>query len=1118
MSLRVFWSDRLEMLADRMLDEWTFRASGNPFERTCVAVGDMATRNWLKDRFLLHREPGVRRVLANIDFTPLPAFANDWLAAAVHGQGGGCAPRNPADHPFSKGVMAWRIDAILREKAGAPEFRTLVDYVAAGGDKAADRRRFDLATRLAQMFDDYLVSRAPKMRAWERGIIPPGGDERWQALLYRELAKNADSYAADYEKALAPDFDPERAFANGFPRYAAVHVFDVMDAPLPYLEMLKRISETIPVTFWTFNPSRDFWVGNPTKSQALREKAARLRAVLERGETPEPDDGAPDFSSPDSRLLGTLATGARGMINRQLDLAEGNREWLGDENAEDFASLRAAGTEVHVCHSPRRELEAARDALHRFFKENDDAKPSDALVLCADWPTYSPLVEAVFGGKDGEGADGKEHRAAEQVSEKNRADDGAAAAARLPVATAGIAASSPVAHSFDELLDFRTNRFEVSKVFLLLGVPEIREKFGIDADGLAVLRDMVRKDNIHWGFDDEDVRNVLGQEAKPEDEQNRFTWQRGLDRLTLDALLGPRQDEGSLYEAGALGRLLPGGNVESDRAKLVAGLFRFTKRLMAFRRLLRKNLTAENWRDGLLAAIDDFYKENDASLGEILGLRRAVDATADAAIRARETDGRPSVEKIPGEVFCSAVAAAVRGRIRPLASAGDAVRIAPLSNGSAVPARFVWICGLNDGTFPRNEYRPTFDLIGRHPTMYDVTPRERDAMALLKAALGARDKLCLSYVGRDIRTNKEYPPAVPLTDLLEWFRASGVATATFDHPLQPYSERYFRTGDDAGLPPSYSKANRAAAEALAGARAKGRAAAKAPQVVPFPPAAGEKTIVELDDLAAFFEHPNQFIARQRLRIRFDDVAYDRLDDDDELGGGLPKALSDRILVRGGDGAVEDFARESEALMESGMSLAADEISRLVDSEGEATSKYRERTLRFTDPKAEEYKCSHKSAAEALAEWQDGARSMSFEAPMEIDGHSVAVHGEKRTVELDTDASGRMEYTFGFSDIYDSTLTGQWVRHVAGHAAGFRFVSALMCRNPKATVKTFPPIPQDEAKRLLEAIVRTAMKPWPFDAGLVGDWESDVVPEDIRAAIGFDKGRIVATDGRGGKRK
>ena len=35
----------------------------------------------------------------------------------------------------------------------------------------------------------------------------------------------------------------------------------------------------------------------------------------------------------DARLLGTLATGTRGMIARQLDLAEGNREWLGDEKA-----------------------------------------------------------------------------------------------------------------------------------------------------------------------------------------------------------------------------------------------------------------------------------------------------------------------------------------------------------------------------------------------------------------------------------------------------------------------------------------------------------------------------------------------------------------------------------------------------------------------------------------------------------------------------------------------------------------------------------------------------------------------------------------------------------------
>lgn len=1104
MSLRVFWSDRLETMADELLDEWVARPPRDPFERTCVAVGDMATRNWLKDRFLLHRGPGVRRVLANVDFTPLPAFANDWLAAAVHGREGGGSPRDPADHPFSKGVMAWRIDGILRDRAGDPAFRTLAAYVAAGGDRAKDRRRFDLATRLAQMFDDYLVSRAPMMYAWERGDIPPGGDERWQALLYRELAKGVRSYAADYAEALAPDFDPGRAFENGFPRYGAVHVFDVMDAPWPYLAMLKRISETIPVTFWTFNPSRGFWFEDSTKRQALREKAARLREALEKGETPEPDEAVPDFSSPDARLLGTLATGTRGMIARQLDLAEGNREWLGDEKAEDFASLRTAGAEVHVCHSPRRELEAARDALHRFFRENAGAKPSDALVLCADWQTYSPLVEAVFGGKDGKGGD----------------DEG------LPVVTAGIAASSPVAHSFGELLDFRTNRFEVSRVFSLLGVPEIRDKFGIDADGLSVLRDMVKKDNIHWGFDDEDVRSILGRAAEPEGERNRFTWQRGLDRLTLDALLGPREDEGAIYEAGALGRLLPGGNVESERAKLVGGLFRFTKRLMELRRLLRKELSAKDWRDGLLAAIDDFYKENDAALGEILGLRRAVDATADAAVRALETDGRPAGETIPGEVFCAAVDAAVRGRIRPLASVGDAVRVAPLSNGSAVPARFVWICGLSDGTFPRNEYRPTFDLIGRHPTMYDVSPRERDALALLKAALGARDRLCLSYVGRDILTNQEYPPAVPLTDLLDWFRASGVPTATYNHPLQSYSERYFETGESANLPPSYSAMNHAAAAALASARANGPAAPEEglPQVVPFPLDDKKKNEIKLDELAAFCAQPNQFLAKQ-LKLAVSIPKRDRIDDEDGLDARLPDELDNKILIRGLDD--DDLGGDVvETFLETASSLSREEIVDLAKKRDADVQKYRERPLSCKDNDGNTFDCPDKTAAQALAAWQDEAETTQVRADVSVrleGGRSVSVEvsGSRRSVRLNETPSGEMEYAFVFSpypDIYASMKIEAWLRHVAGHAAGGRFVTAMMCAKD-APVKFFRPLAEAEARKRLAAILREAAKPMACDIVKAADVREDVLSsESWKTALGDYEAMILTNAQKKGGRR
>ena len=1112
MDLRVFWSDRLDEMADRMLDDWGGGRLAGPFERTCVVVGDMATRNWLKDRFLLHRAPGSRRILANVDFVPLPEFANDWLAAAVHGASG--TPRDPAAHPFSKGVMAWRLDAILRKNSGDPEFKVLSDYVSAGGPGAENRRRFDLATRLAQMFDDYLVSRHAMLHDWERGRIPPAGDARWQALLYRELARNARTYAADYAEALAPDFDPARAFANGFPRYAAVHVFDVADAPWPYLSMLAKLSEAVPVSFWTFNPSRDFWLEDPTKKQRLRELAARLRAELADGREPADALGdAPDFSTPDSRLLGALASGARGMLAGELDLTGGDCVWIGGGEG-DFSSLRRVGgarqAEFHACHSPRRELEAARDALHRFFAEHPDAKPSDALVLCADWATYSPLVEAVFGGRDGAG---------------------------LPFATAGMAADSPVAHAFGELLGFRSGRFAVSSVFSLLGIPEIRDKFGIESEDVAALRGMAKKANIHWGFDDGDVRAVLGLSGKPEDgERYRFTWQRGLDRLTLDALVGPREDEDAVCDAGPLGKLRPTGDVESGRAAAVGGLFRFARRLAKLRHFLQSSHAAEVWRDGLLAAIDDFFQPDDASLGEVFGLRRAVDSAAAAAARARETDRRDKNGEIPGDVFCAAVSAAVKDCVRRLAPAGDAVRIAPLSNGSAVPARFVWICGLNDGTFPRVEYRPTFDLVGRRPTMFDVTPRERDSLSLLKAALGARDRLCLSCIGRDIRTNAEVPPAVPLADLLEWFRASGIPVAAFGHPLQAYSGRYFRSGGGAELPPAFSAANREAAAAIAAAasaRAADPAAAEATRqgIVPFPLLAAGETAIELDDLAEFVSAPNKFIAEKRLRLKVRDFNDDRLDDDDALDAGLPYKLSIRVKIRGKDG-VPDAADTAETLQEKGVPLAAEDIARRVEEEDADTAPFRDRAIAYKKEESPGYAVQGMTAAQALARWEDEASATAFHVAFEIDGHRVSVNGASRTISLAVVPDGRtdrMDYSFSFSSRSENQREQEkkemvvrhkrtaWIRHLAGHAAGGRFTTALVFGGMKDALRTYRPVEQAEAKRILEELVRLVVQPFPFDFSAISDEFRDRVPDDWAAVVDGWTNRVVSTRQPTGKK-
>ena len=1087
MALTVFWSDRLELLAEQLFKGWEEAPVRDPFARVCVVVGDMATRNWLQSYFLLHRRPGRRRILANVVFTPLPEFVNDWLAAMCGKVG---ARRDPSRHPYAKNVLAWRIDAILRDLARNPDLAVPLAYVRRAKESVANRRRFELAARLAELFDDYLGARHRMLARWEAGDLPSGA-ERWQAALYHLLAREVpDTYTRDYAHALGAGADPQTAFANGFPRYESIHVFDVAFAPWPYLLMLRKMSDAVPTTFWNFNPSHDYWLDDATKKQAQREWARAVLAALQNGDMPPETTPADMFETPDARLLGALAGGARGVLSAQLDLAEGSCDWVGDAGGETFAALRNLVPEVHVCHSPRRELEAARDALHRFFDEEPDARPADALVLCADWSAYAPLVPSVFGA-GGEGS--------------------------VPFALdGGVQETTPVTHSLEELLAFRTNRFEASAVFSLLGVPPIRARFGIDADGLSVLRDMVRSNNIRWGYDDADVDAILA--VAPQGANYPFTWRRGLDRFVADALIGPREEPAALVGAGALGRLRPCGAVEAERARLVGALNAFVVALAELRAFLQKPHSIEEWRMRLVAAIDDFYLGDDEATEELFGLRGAIMSATGDALTAR-TVGRSSGKDapVPGDVMCEAVLAAVNACVRRVSSSGDVVRVAPLMIGTAVPARFVWICGLSDGVFPRAEHRPAFDLIGRHPTMFDVTVRERDALALLKAAMGARERLALSYVGRNVRSNEKMPAAVPLTDLVEWYEASGLEVRRFHHPLQAYSPRYFTTAEspEQALPPSYSAANHDAAVALA-ERQGGDTAMFA--AAPFAYAASGETVIEVDDLADFYARPSRFLARKRLAVSLSRPVYDRLEDEDSLEADLPRDLKRTLLLRGA-GSV-DVDEEAERLVESGITMGTAELADAVKAEANAGEVYRARLLKYKKSESEGFTCADKTAAEAFVAWEDGAEPVPYHVEIDVEGHHVVLTGCRNAIKLNVLPEGKMAHVFAFlacdskGTIFPSEKIGAWVRHVAGHATdGDGFVTAMMCAKD-SPVRTYRPLPQAEARAILVRMVAQAMKPLMLDfAAALNGGGDDALPAEFDEALGDYEGRIVSTSAR-----
>lgn len=1081
-NINVYWSDRLEMLADAMFEECEQNFSTDPFEKRCIVVGDMATRNWLLNYFLMKRSSHSKRIFANYDFKPLPEFINDWLAAFAHGTDS--SSRRPSEHPYAKNVLAWRIDAILRACSDEAEFAFLNSYITGSDGRQSAKRRFALAERLAELFDSYLESRSGMLAQWERGNLPKGRN-RWQALLYRMLVEGeANTYVKDYEAALADDADPAIAFNYGFPRYSSICAFDIAFAPWPFVLMLGRISRVIPVTFWNFNPSREYWFDNPSKKQAMREMVKALQDALRRGEEPKDTEFDLIFDSADSKMLGALASGARGVLAMELDLDENGCEWIGDEEHQDFDSIRRSNVELHICHSPRRELEVARDALHRFFDENRDASPSDALILCADWATYSPLVESVFAG---------------------------GASTSIPVSVdGGVAEETPIGHSLELLFAFRDNRFEVNSVFELLSVPEISLRLGLSSEDISVLRDMVCKNNIHWGYDDKDVERIVGKSNS----EYPFTWRRGLDRFIVDAMLGSRTRADSLVNISGLGNILPCGVVEDDRARVVGALNSFVIALNNLRYFMLDDHSAEEWRDSLLSAIDGFYKVDGEAIYELSALRRAIVATANSAILAREIEGDSQV-LIPGDVFCNAVLASIKSSRHRVSTLRESIRFAPLNNGCAVPARFVWICGLNDGQFPRTEYRAAFDIVGGCQTSFDVSSRDKDAFALLKAAMGARGFLGFSYVGTNVHNNEEIPAAVPLLDLLDWMRSSAIKVAQYRHPLQSFSPLYFIDGPS--LPPSYSKEDAKAAKALMESQSM-QNEVDLSECWPFKLSDGT-TYIDIDDLIAFFARPYQYLLRNALSISIPKTEYTLLSDEDCLDDNLPKYLRGELIAKGSEG-VGDLAVVAQYLRESQYSVPAEILEEQMESIVDDSESYRERPLAYGKDNSEGFSCKDgRTISSAYLEWCSSEEWCSYECKFDYtdsdkDSHKIVLLARHKEVALDVVPNGTLAHTFNFSPwdkIYNSSLLESWIRHVVGHAAGKSFVTVNICTKD-APAQTFRPIGEDDAKEILSEIIRIAITPFSFsqELALQARVSDDDMPEAIKGLYDSVKDFVVKT--------
>ncbi len=786
--------NRLEILADRLITRLG-ESPPAPLVPEVVVVQSSGMARWLSLR--MARRLGIA---ANVRF-PLPgAFLWETFRALV--------PEVPASSPLEPRVAVWHLRALLAGIEGPP-FEPLAGYLGS----ADERGRHELAARIADLFDQYLVYRPHWITGWEAGT-----DDHWQAALWRRLAgRITEPHRARIQAAAL------RALAAPPPGSlpARVSLFGIPILPPAELEAFRVLAGTVDVALFRLSPSRHYWdrprseqlaiasePGHPLLA-SLGKQGRDFLDLLLGGRAPDREEDA--FVEPeDDSLLHAF----------QTDLLTLRERSSPGPVRDDDRSLQ-----VHVCHGPMREVEVLHDQLHWLFEHHPDLTPADVVVMTPDIDAYAPCIEAVFGG--------------------------APDARHIPFAVAdrSLRAESPLVEAFLGLLDLPGSRYEADRLLALLDTPAVHRRFGLTLGDLDLVQRLVRESAVRWGVDAA-MREHLALPASPE-----HTWRFGLDRLMLGfALAG---DDRRLH-AG----VLPCDAVEGSDAQILGRLVTFVDAAAALEEALGSPRSVADWADTLEGVLVRFIAPDEHEAGIVQAVRTSLLDLADAAGRAAY-DAPVSLELVRALLRGALEQPAPRGRF--LAGGVTFCAMVPMRS---IPFEVVCLIGMNDGSFPRARTPPSFDLMaggGARPG--DRSRRDDDRYLFLEAIASARRCLYLSYVGRGIRDNAPIPPSVVVSELIDAVsRGFDVPELVTVHPLQAFSPRYFRPGASRRLI-GYS------AELCEASRRRGRGRAVTRLVERrLPDAPPTAYAIDLERFLAFFTNPTAYLLRERLGVRLAEAA------------------------------------------------------------------------------------------------------------------------------------------------------------------------------------------------------------------------------------------------------
>ncbi|MDB2613979.1 exodeoxyribonuclease V subunit gamma [Chlamydiales bacterium] len=341
---------------------------------------------------------------------------------------------------------------------------------------------------------------------------------------------------------------------------------------------------------------------------------------------------------------------------------------------------------IHEMTSRRREIERLYYELVEIAENNKTFNPHDVLIMAPDISEYFPYINTYF--------EGDQSPFDPLIYDVKKGD------------------SNDSYKLLKALIRLGQSRYQVEPFHKVL------ELMGWDHEKLALVNQWAEMGGIIWGVNGAHRDRLLmhdGSLFPMEERSQKGTWKGGFEKV-IEILL--TSDEVSFKNAALLGEWID----------------TFERVYKSLNALLGKKRDLKGWQKEVRFFVDEWFKDNDEE--ELVEIYHSIDVIVTPLL---ETNTHPysfsTIWERIKEVMEQKESVIGDQRLH-------ALHFSSLHPNRAVPKRWIFLLGMDEGVFPRANDTDSLDLL---TDRFIPSPRIDDRYAFLETILSAKERLSISF-------------------------------------------------------------------------------------------------------------------------------------------------------------------------------------------------------------------------------------------------------------------------------------------------------------------------------------------------------------------------------------